>query len=89
MLGQDRLCMGWVPLSCKKTNEVHAALHTWDREELKVPARKLKKLKRELERCRRGPMTDENLAEQKELLLRIELILEQEEIYWVQRARGN
>jgi len=81
--------MGRVPLSCKKTNEVHAALHTWDREELKAPARKLKKLKRELERCRRGPMTDENLAEQKELLLRIELILEQEEIYWVQRARAN
>ena len=71
MLGQERLCMGRVPLSCKKTNEVHAALHTWDKEELKAPARKLKKLKRELERRRRGPMMDENLAEQKELLLRI------------------
>ena len=38
---------------------------------------------------RRGELTDENLGVQKELLLRIELSLEQEEIIWVQRARAN
>jgi len=41
----------------------------------------MKKLKKELEKVRRSPMTDENLARQKELLLNIELLLEQEEIY--------
>lgn len=49
----------------------------------------MKKLKRELEILRRGPLTDETLAAQKEVLLRLELLLEQEEIYWVQRARAN
>lgn len=56
---------------------------------LKAPAKRMKRLKKQLERKRRGPMTNENLAEQKELLLQIELLLEQEEIIWVQRARAN
>ena len=56
---------------------------------LKAPVRRMKKLKKELEKVRRSPMTDENSARQKELLLNIELLLEQEEIYWVQRARAN
>jgi len=30
-------------------------------------------------------MTDESIAAQKEILLRLELLLEQEEIIWVQR----
>ena len=49
----------------------------------------MKKLKRELEILRRGPSTDESLGAQKEILLRLELLLEQEEIIWVQRARAN
>jgi hypothetical protein len=34
-------------------------------------------------------MSDEALAAQKEILLLIELLVEQEEIVWVQRARAN
>jgi len=68
---------------------VHNDLHIWDREVLKKPVHRMKKLKRELERLRRGPLTDDSLAAQKEILLRLELLLEQEEIYWVQRARAN
>ena len=49
----------------------------------------MKKLKRELEILRRGPLTDESIAAQKKILLRLELLLEQEEIIWVQRARAN
>jgi hypothetical protein len=56
---------------------------------LKGPTNKLKKLKRDLEKCRRGPLTNENLVAQKELRLRIELLLEQEELVWVQCARLN
>lgn len=60
---------------------MHEDLHTWDRNVLKAPVRRMKELKKELEKVRRGPTTDENLSRQKELLLNIELLLEQEEIY--------
>ena len=70
-------------------NVVHEDMHVWDREVLKKPAQRMKKLKRELEILRRGPLTDESIAAQKKILLRLELLLEQEEIIWVQRARAN
>jgi len=57
----------------------------WGKEVLKKPVHQIRKLKRELEILRRGEMTDESIANQKEILLQ----LEQEEIYWVQRARAN
>ena len=69
------------PSFMRKTSMVHDELHVWDRETLKGPMRRMKKLKRELEQKRRGPMTDENLATQKELLVRIELLMEQEETW--------
>ena len=34
-------------------------------------------------------MTDESITAQKEIQLRLELLLEQDEIIWVQRARAN
>jgi len=34
-------------------------------------------------------MTDDSIIAQKEILLQLELLLEQEEIFWVQRARAN
>jgi hypothetical protein len=72
-----------------KVNCVHDALHVWDRDVLKKPVQRIKKLCRELENLRRGRMSDEALAAQKEILLLIELLVEQEEIVWVQRARAN
>jgi hypothetical protein len=35
-----------------------------------------------------GPITDENKTKAKEMALIIELLLEQEEIYWLQRCRA-
>lgn len=72
-----------------KDNQVHAELHIWDRDEMEKPVQRIKKLKRDLENLRRGPMTDESIAAQKEVLLCLELLLEQEEIFWVQRAKAN
>lgn len=72
-----------------KVNMIHSDLHVWDKEVLKQPVHRIKKLKRELEVLRRGEMTDQSVAAQKEILLQLELLLEQEEIYWVQRARAN
>ena len=73
----------------RKVTEVHEDLHVWDREVLKKPVQRMKKLKKDLERLRRGPMTEESATAQKEILLRIELLLEQEELKWVQRQEQN
>jgi len=70
-------------------NQVHSELHEWDRKVLKKPVQRMKKLRRKLEELKKGEQTDETVNAQKEILLQIELRLEQEEIYWVQRARAN
>ena len=38
---------------------------------------------------RSGPLIDDSVAAQKELLVCLELLMEQEELIWVQRARAN
>jgi hypothetical protein len=81
--------MGHNPNLMKKVKVVHGDMHVWDRDVLKKPAQRMKKLKKELEIFRRGPLTDESIAAQKEIFLRLEFLLEQEEIIWVQRARAN
>ena len=45
-----------------RVNQVHSDLHMWDKEVLKKPVYRIKKLKRELERLRSGPMTDESIV---------------------------
>jgi ribonuclease HI len=77
------------PSFSEKVNEVHEELHSWDREVLKAPTRRISDLKKELERLKRGPMTEANTEAQKEIMVRLELMLEQEEIHWFQRARAN
>ena len=77
------------PTFSEKVNGVHEELHNWDKEVLKNPMKRMSDLKRELERLRRGPMTDANIESQKEIMVRLELMLEQEEIHWLQRARAN
>jgi len=72
-----------------KVNRVHSDLHVWDKEVLKKLVHRIKKLRQELEVLRRVEMVDQSIAAQKEILLQLELALESEEIYWVQRARAN
>ena len=50
---------------------------------------KIDKLKKELERLRRGPLDAESRSRQKEILVLIENLLDQEEIFWIQRGRAN
>jgi hypothetical protein len=50
------------PSFAEKVNDVHDELHKWDKEVLKSPMKRMKDLQRELERLRRGPMTDANTA---------------------------
>ena len=68
---------------------MHEELHKWDRDVLKAPGKRISDLKKELERLKRGPMTEANTESQKEIMVRLELMLEQEEIHWFQRARAN
>lgn len=75
------------PSFSEKVHDVHEELHKWDKEVLKKPKKRMSELKKELERLRRGPMTDANTKSQKEIMVRLQLMLEQEEIYWMQRAR--
>lgn len=77
------------PSFAEKVNDVHEELHKWDKEVLKAPVKRIADLKKELERLKRGPMTDANTETQKEIMVRLELMLEQEEIHWFQRARVN
>ena len=81
--------MGIGPSLAERTWAVQADLHIWDRDILKGPKKRINKLKKELERLRRGAMCAESQARQKEILVLIENLLEQEEIYWLQCGRAN
>jgi hypothetical protein len=71
------------------TQEVHDALHAWDKEVLKGPRRRLRELQSELNEIMAGPLSDEAVSKQREIQLKMENLLEQEELYWVQRGRVN
>jgi hypothetical protein len=80
---------GQGPSFAEKVRDVHEDLHKWDKDVLKKPEKRIADLKRELERLRRGPTSTANYESQKEIMIWLELMLEQEEIYWLQRARAN
>jgi hypothetical protein len=63
----------------QKVDDVHSEMHVWDKTILKAPARRLKELKQDLEQLRRGPMNDIALADQRDIQLKIEEMLEKEE----------
>jgi hypothetical protein len=71
-----------------KLNKVHAIMHAWNDSVLKQPKKKIRQAQRELEKAMTGHITDESKARAKEMSNLIELLLEQEEIYWSQ-ARSD
>jgi hypothetical protein len=64
-------------------------LHTWDNTVLKKPGVKFRTLARQLEEVLRREMSEENVRRQEELTEEIEKLLEQEEIYKMQRSQVN
>ena len=70
-------------------NAVHANLHQWDKDVLKGPKKRVGELKKELEKFRCGDLSPNSIARQKEILLLLENIMEQEEIFWLQRGRAE
>jgi hypothetical protein len=65
------------------TTEVHEALHSWDKNVMKGPRRRLRELQVELNHVMSGPLSDEAIYEQRDIQLKMENLLEQEELYWV------
>jgi hypothetical protein len=72
-----------------KLSRMHDALHAWDKSILKKPKRRLRRAQQRLETAMNGPLTEENENLAKEMASLVELLLEQEEIHWLQRSRAN
>jgi hypothetical protein len=68
---------------------MHHALHAWDASVLRKPKRRIRRAQKKLENSMCGPMTEENEIIAKETAELIELLLEQEEMHWLQRSRAN
>lgn len=77
------------PSLADHTRAVHVDLHDWDRNILKGPKKRISKLKRELERLKIGPLNPGTRSCQKEVRVLLKNILDQEELYWLQRGRAN
>jgi hypothetical protein len=56
---------------------------------LKKPKRHLRRAQQKLEKVLNGTMCDENDIIAKEMADLVELLLEQEEIHWLQHSRAN
>jgi hypothetical protein len=72
-----------------RLNLMHKALHAWDMQFLLKPKGQLQKAHKQLEQAMNGPLSDENERKAKEYANLVELLLEQEEIYWSQKSRVN
>jgi hypothetical protein len=72
-----------------RLSRMHDSLHAWDSHVLRKPKRRLHKAQRELEKAMNGPISDENESKAKEMADLIELLLEQDEVYWAQRSRAD
>jgi UDP-N-acetylglucosamine:LPS N-acetylglucosamine transferase len=63
---------------------MHQALHEWDYSVLKKPKKHLRHAQKEFENAVVGVIIDESEAKAKELAELIEILLEQDEIHWLQ-----
>jgi hypothetical protein len=72
-----------------KLGRVHEALHELDNNVLKKPKIRLRKAQRDFEAAVSRVISDESEAKAKEIADLIEVLLEQEEIHWLQRVRAN
>jgi hypothetical protein len=72
-----------------KLGHMHTMLHDWGKKFLKLPKKRIQRAHREFEKAMNWPMTDENEAKAKELANLVEILLEQEEIHWLQRSHVN
>ena len=60
--------------------------HNWDRNVLGELERRISKIRKELERCTRGQLNQENVNREHVLRYKLERLEDQLHIYWKQRA---
>jgi hypothetical protein len=72
-----------------KLGFLHGELHAWDDAVRKTPKKQIRQAQRDLDNALSGPMNDENEAIAKQKAALIELLLEQQEVHWLQRSRAN
>ncbi|XP_073355253.1 uncharacterized protein [Aegilops tauschii subsp. strangulata] len=72
--------VGLGPSLADRTKAVLNDLHEWDRETLKSPKKRINKLKKDLEKIRRGPNTIEVQQKMEDIQVLIENLLDQEEL---------
>lgn len=73
----------------QKLGVVVRALNTWSREVLGDLWRRIKKLKGELERVRREPISESQVRKEQTINFKLERLQDQEDLVWRQRAHGN
>jgi hypothetical protein len=71
-----------------KLEHMHTKLHDLDKKFLKWPKRRIRQAQHEFEKDMNGPMIDKNDAKSKELADLVEILLDQEEIHWLQRSHA-
>jgi hypothetical protein len=64
-------------------------LHDWDKNVLGQLEKRISKVKKELENCRRGPVTQENVSREHLLRYKMERLQEQLNVYWKQRSHTS
>jgi hypothetical protein len=69
--------------------QVLGELWKWDREVLGALDRRIKSAKRELERCGRAAISQEQINREHLLRYKLERLLDQQHVYWQQRAHSS
>ena len=72
-----------------KLRSVANSLHFWNVNVLGDLEKRIKKLKNELERCRRLPIDAYSVQREAVLCYRLDKVEEQVDIFWRQRAHAN
>jgi hypothetical protein len=72
-----------------KLKSVAESLHSWNTNVLGDLKKRIKKLKKELEACRRLPISDTSVQREAVLEYRLDKVEEQLDIFWKQRAHAD
>jgi hypothetical protein len=70
-------------------NRVGCKLLDWDREVLGELKHRIKRAKKDLEECRRGPLNQRQVSREHMLRYKLNRLEDQHSVYWQQRAHVN
>lgn len=73
----------------ERLRSVAGSLHSWSVNMLGDLEKRMKKLKKELEKCRRSPIDDASVHREAVLIYRLDKVEEQKDIFWRQHAHAD